>query len=453
MRRIESLVDENSFVELMSLVTARSTDFNLNPTEAPSDGVIIGHGLIDGNLVFIYSQDETVLGGTIGEMHAKKVKYIYDMAVKMGAPVISIIDSKGVRLQESFDSLSALGSIYSSCAKASGVVPEISCVVGECGGGISILSSLSDFSFMTKDAHSYLNSPDAIKGNNIDLMDSSSSDFQSEGTGIYDVLEDEDEMFSKVRELISLLPGTCDEGYRISESEDDLNRASDIESKLDDPILMLNEIADDNSFFEVRKNFGSSMITGLMSLGNTTVGVIANNSEELTACGVKKASMFIRFLDAFDIPLLSLCNVKGYERSLYAEKNLPFELSTFVSVLSESDIPKISLVTKNAYGSASILMNSKALGCDLTYAFNNSDMGIIDSDKAALIICPDEDEEERENVSRKFHENCQGVENAARRGVIDRIINPIDARKYLIAGFEMLYTKREKADIKKHSSK
>jgi acetyl-CoA carboxylase carboxyltransferase component len=457
MRRIEALLDENSFVELMSSVTARATDFNLNAKETPSDGVIIGHGLIDDNLVFVYSQDSTVLGGTIGEMHARKIKYVYDMAVKLGAPVISIIDSHGVRLQESFDALSALGTIYSSMIEASGVVPEISCIVGDCGGGISLLASLSDFSYMTKDASLYINSPDSIPGNNIDLLDNSKVEFHSEQSGVVDVVNDEDEMFERVRELITLLPGTCDEGYRIDETDDDLNRASDVYGKLDDVDAFLGEIADDNRFVEVKKDFGKSMITGFMKLGGTTIGVIGNRNltEEkgLETSGLKKAASFVRFLDAFDIPLLSLTDIKGYERSVETEKSMPMELATFASVLSEADMPKVNVILNEAFGSAYILMNSKAIGCDLTYAYPDSRMGIIEADKASMILCPDGSDSDRSEVEDRFDELNSGVTNAARRGFVDKIINYNDTRKYLISGFELLYTKREKIGLKKHSSK
>ena len=194
MQRIAKLVDENSFMEIGSLVTARSTDFNLAQTDTPSDGVITGHGLIDGNLVFIYSQDASVLGGTIGEMHAKKVAAVYDMAVKMGAPVIGLIDCAGIRLQESVDALEAFGMIYSQQAKASGVVPQISAVFGTCGGGLAIVPALSDFAFAEADnTKLFINSPNAIDGNRIDKCNTASAAFQSAETGMIDAVCSEDE--------------------------------------------------------------------------------------------------------------------------------------------------------------------------------------------------------------------------------------------------------------------
>ncbi len=454
--RIESLLDENSFVELMSNVTARSTDFNLNEVDTPSDGVITGHGLIDGNLVYVYCQDSLVLGGTIGEMHARKIKNIYDLAIKTGAPIISILDSNGIRLQESFDALESLGTILDAASKASGIVPTISCVVGNCGGGLSVLAGLSDFCFMTESANLFLNSPDSIPGNNIDLNDTSNASFASEHSGVADLVSSEDEMFEKVRSLISFLPGSFDEGYRTEETEDDLNRASDVDEYLSNTVEFIKEIADDNEFVEVKSEYGKSMVTGFIRLSGTTIGVVANDfneAGEFTASGVKKASAFVRFLDSFDIPLLTLTDAKGYERSIESERELIVELSRFVSTLSEADVPKVNLITNNAFGSAYVLMNSKSTGADLVYAYPDAEMGIMDSDKASLIICPDGTEEERESIRDEFEEKSQGLNNALRRGFVDRVIEHVDTRKYLIAGFEMLFSKREKDIVKKHSSK
>ena len=189
--RLEELLDEHSFVELGAMVTARATDFNLSENKAESDGVVIGHGLIDGNLVFVYSQDSSVLGGTIGEMHAKKIMSVYDMAIKMGAPVIGLVDCGGVRLQESMDALESVGAIYAKATEASGVVPQIVAVLGNCGGGLSVLPGLSDFTFMSKEAKLFVNTPDTIEGNRTEVLDTSSADFQlNEAENLYASCQD-----------------------------------------------------------------------------------------------------------------------------------------------------------------------------------------------------------------------------------------------------------------------
>ena len=207
MQRIAKLVDENSFMEIGSLVTARSTDFNLTAQKAPSDGVIIGHGLVEGNLVFIYSQDASVLNGTIGEMHAKKIASVYDMAMKMGAPVIGFIDCGGIRLQESVDALDGFGQIYAKEVMASGVIPQISAVFGNCGGGLSVIPALSDFAFIEESkGRVFVNSPDAIEGNRVEKCDTASATYQSQESGCIDGIGSEDEIIAQIRELVCMLP-------------------------------------------------------------------------------------------------------------------------------------------------------------------------------------------------------------------------------------------------------
>ncbi len=206
-KRIESLLDENSFVEIGGMVTARSTDFNMQQKETPSDGVITGYGVIDGNLVYVYSQDASVLNGTLGEMHAKKITKLYDMACKMGAPVIGLIDCAGVRLEEATDALNGFGEIYLKQTLASGVVPQIAAVFGTCGGGLAVVPGLADFTFMEeKKAKLFVNSPNAIEGNEISKCNSASAAFQAEEAGTVDVVGDEAGILSQIRELITMLP-------------------------------------------------------------------------------------------------------------------------------------------------------------------------------------------------------------------------------------------------------
>ncbi|MDD6448434.1 MAG: carboxyl transferase domain-containing protein, partial [Lachnospiraceae bacterium] len=300
-QRIQRLLDENSFVELGAGVTSRNTDFNLSKDDTPSDGVITGHGLIDGNLVFVYSQDNSVLGGTIGEMHARKIRNIYRMAVKMGAPVIGFLDCGGVRLQESFDALESIGSIYQEAVKASGVVPEITAVVGKCGGGMSTLAGVSDFVFMTEDAKLFLNAPDAIPGNNVDQCDSASAKFQYENTGLVDGIGSEDEIIDSIRKLVTILPGSNLEDGCFNDCEDDLNRASEITTD-SCPCEIAKELSDNHVFVETKKGYATSFITGFIQLDGQTVGVVGNKEDKLKTAGCRKAADFIRFCDAFSIP-------------------------------------------------------------------------------------------------------------------------------------------------------
>ena len=250
MQRITRLVDENSFIEIGSLVTARSTDFNLATTETPSDGVITGHGLIDGNLVFVYSQNASVLNGTIGEMHAKKIASVYDMAMKMGAPVIGFIDCAGIRLQESVDALDGFGQIYAKEVAASGVIPQICAVFGNCGGGLSVVPALCDFAFIEESkGKMFVNSPNAIDGNRIDKCDTSAAKFQGEENGCIDVVGTEDEILASIRELVSMLPLNNEGDVYTSDCEDDLNRACESMATMKgEPRYLLSQISDGNVF-------------------------------------------------------------------------------------------------------------------------------------------------------------------------------------------------------------
>ena len=302
--RLVSLLDANSFVEFGAQVTARSTDFNLSAKVAPSDGVITGYGTIDGSLVFVYSQDASVLGGSIGEMHAKKIVKLYQQAAKMGAPVIAMLDSTGVRLEESTDALNALGEIYRNQVLVSGVVPQIAIVCGNCGGGLSFVPAISDFVFMeSTDGKLYVNTPDAITGNNIDLIDNRAASYQAE-VGNVDFIGTEDEIFAAVRALIGLLPFNNEDGGEVLACTDDLNRAcTGISSYKEDAASMLAMIADNGVFFETRKAFAECIVTGFMKLNGQTIGAVANSGKTDVICanGADKASEFINFCDAFQV--------------------------------------------------------------------------------------------------------------------------------------------------------
>ena len=280
-QRIAALLDDNSFVEIGAMVTARATDFDLKQTETPSDGVITGYGVIDGNLVYVYSQDADVLGGALGEMHAKKIARIYDMAMKMGAPVIGLIDCAGIRLQEATDALNAFGEIYMKQTLASGVIPQITAIFGACGGGLALFPTLTDFTFMeaTK-AKLFVNSPNALDGNYAEKNDTAAADFQSAEAGIVDVVADEAEVLSQIRTLVSLLPGNNEDDASYVECTDDLNRASaELANCVGDTSVALSIIADDNMFFETKAAYAKEMVTGFIKLNGVTVGAVANRSE------------------------------------------------------------------------------------------------------------------------------------------------------------------------------
>lgn len=469
MQRIAKLLDENSFMEIGSLVTARSTDFNLSNTDTPSDGVIIGHGLIDGSLVFVYSQDASVLNGTIGEMHAKKIASVYDMAMKMGAPVIGMLDCGGIRLQESVDALNGLGEIFAKQVEASGVIPQISAVFGTCGGGLTTVPALCDFSFMeSSKGKMFVNSPNAIKGNRAEKCDNSKPEFQAEETGCVDGIGTEDEILASIRELVAFLPSSSNMGGLTEECTDDLNRAcNNMPQMKGDPRFVLSEIADDHIFFETKKDFAKDMVTGFIRLNGTTVGAVANCTEiyddeanktdtfdnVLSARGCNKAAEFVTFCDAFDIPVLSLTNVKGYKPCMCSEKRLAKAMAALTSAFSSADVPKVNVIVGEAYGSAYVTMNSKSVGADLVYAWNDAKIGMMDAELAAKIMYADASADVLNEKAKEYDALQSSVLSAAKRGYVDLIIEPETTRKYLVAAFEMLFTKSVVAAPKKHGTK
>ena len=408
--------------------------------------------------MFIYAQDVSVLGGSIGEMHAKKILSVYDMALKVGAPVIGLLDSSGVRLQESSDALESIGAIVKKSAEVSGSIPQILGVYGNCGGGLSVLTTMSDFVFMSKDAKLYLNAADAVDACK-NTGDTSSAEFRFSKSGQVDAIGTEDEIAEKIRSLVALIPGSNLADGAYDQCTDDLNRAAmDIENKRSDIAAFAAEISDSNVFFETKAGFACDMTTGFIKLAGSTIGIVGNNAAKdgertvLSADGCDKAADFIRFCDAFEIPVLSVTNTEGYEATGCAERRLPRALARMTAAFAEADVARINLIAGKAYGSAYLMMNSKALGADLVYAYPDAEYGIMDANLAARIISAD-DASKIDETADEFAERANGIENAARRGYVDRLINPVDTRKYLIDGFEMLFTKSDISGSKKHSTR
>ncbi len=466
-QRIAALLDENSFVEIGGLVTARSTDFNLKQTETPSDGVITGYGVIDGNLVYVYSQDASVLNGTVGEMHAKKIANLYNLALKMGAPVIGLIDSAGLRLQEATDALNAFGEIYMSQVKASGVIPQITAVFGTCGGGLALIPTLTDFTFMEgSKAKLFVNAPNALDGNVITKCDTSAADFQSKEAGIVDVVADEAGILAQIRELVSLLPANNEDGS-YEECSDDLNRAcAEIANCVGDTSIALSQIADNGAVFEVKREYAKDMVTAFIKLNGATVGAVANRTEVygedgtvtekyeavLSAAGCYKAAEFINFCDAFEIPVLSLTNVKGFKADKHNEKGIANAAAKLTYAFANATVPKVNVIIGQAYGSAYVTMNSKAIGADITMAWPDAKIGTMDAKLAAKIICDGQGADAIDACAKEYEALQTSAASAAKRGYVDQIVEPVDTRKYVIGAFEMLFSKSEDLPAKKHGT-
>ncbi len=464
-QRIDALLDESSFVEVGAYVTARSTDFNLSDKETPADGVITGYGIIDTNLVFVYSQDASVMNGSIGEMHARKIANIYDMAVKMGAPVIGLIDCAGLRLQESVDALNGFASIYAKQVMASGIVPQITAVFGSCGGGVAVISGLSDFTYMTnEDAKLFVNAPNVLDGNHISKLDTASAEYQSANSGNVDgVFETETEVLGQIRQLVSVLPANNETDLSYSDCEDDLNRVVNVEGYVSDAKSLLITISDNQAFIETKKDYAKDMVTGFVRFNGTTVGCVANQETEggdvLSVKGAYKAAEFVAFCDAFEIPVLTVTNIKGYKATVEEEAGMAKAVATMTAAFAGATVPKVNLITGEAFGSAYIAMNSKGIGADIEYAWPKAKISMMEPEAAVKIMYADEitaaDDKNALIAEKKkvFAEEQASAMTAAKRGIVDDIIVPDATRKRLVAAFEMLYTKCEEKPAKKHSSK
>ncbi len=466
--RISSLLDDNSFVEVGAFVTKRSTDFNLQQKEAPADGVITGYGVIEGNLVYVYSQDSTSLGGSVGEMHARKIAHIYDLALKVGAPVIGLIDSTGLRLQEATDALNSFGEIYAKQTLASGIIPQITAIFGNCGGGLAVMASLSDFSFMeVNQGRLFVNSPNALAGNYKDKLDTAKASYQAK-SGVVDYIgASEEDVLEKVRELVAILPSSSEDNDSYDECTDDLNRlVPEFEDSILDGKLALTSISDDQYFFEVKEEYAKEMVTGFIRLNGATVGAIANRTEvidengdveekfdgTLTTAGCYKAEDFVNFCDAFNIPVLTLTNVNGYKATLEEEKSIAIASAKLTYAFANATIPKVNFIVGKAYGSAYITMNSKHIGADLVFALPNAQIGMMDANLAADVMYEGEAGIDIKEKAAEYAALQASAESAAKRGYVDSIIEPDTVRKHAIYSFEMLFTKRETRPAKKHGT-
>lgn len=462
--RINALLDDSSFVEVGAYVTARSTDFNMQETDTPKDGVITGYGVINGKLVYVYSQDAKVLGGAIGEMHAKKIAKIYDMAIKVGAPVIGLVDCAGLRLQEATDAMTAFGRLYLKQTVASGVIPQITAIFGTCGGGAALIPTLTDFTFMTTEGSKlFVNSPNALDGNYAGKLDTASAEYLSTNTSLIDaVCEDDAAVLGQIRALVDILPSN-NEDEATTECTDDLNRIiPNLDGLAKNARGVLQNIADNNIFVEVKKDFTKDMVIGFIKLNGETVGCVANQAEEggneLSTNGAYIAADFVKFCDAFNIPVLTLVNVKGFVQTVSNERMIADAAAKLTYSFANATVPKVTVVMGDAFGTAYTIMNSKSIGADMVYAWPNAKIGTMDPEMAVKImydkeIAAAEDKLAVINDLKKSYTELQSSAlAAAKRGYIDDIIEPDATRKRVIAAFDMLYTKNEIRPVKKHGA-
>ncbi|HZW49728.1 MAG TPA: carboxyl transferase domain-containing protein [Bacillota bacterium] len=473
--RIEKLFDTDSFVELDAFVTHRSSAFGMEKIEAPGEGVVTGYGTVDGRLVYAAAQDFTVIGGSLGEMHAGKICKVMDLAVKMGAPFISVNDSGGARIQEGVDALKGYGDIFYRNTMASGVIPQISVIMGPCAGGAVYSPALTDFIFMTEYANMFITGPQVVKsvtGEDVTADQLGGASVHASTSGVaHFVAKTDEECLNMVRRLISFIPSnnlettpvvpTTDLSNRTDESLRDIipespNRPYDMRD-------IITTVVDDNDFFEVQPGYASNILTGFGRLNGRSVGIIANQPKVMAGCldinASDKATRFIRFCDAFNIPLITFTDTPGYLPGVSQEHGGVIRHGAkLLYAYSEANVPKLTLITRKAYGGAYIAMCSHHLGADMVFALPNAEIAVMGPEGAANIIFKDaikEAEDPQSMRQEKIDEYRNKFANpyvAAARGFVDDVIDPAVIRPTLINALEMCITKREARPAKKHGN-
>lgn len=461
--RITHLLDENSFVEIGAFITSKTTACKGEKVQAPADGVVCGYGTIEGNLVYVYSQDPAVLGGSIGEMHAKKIVKTYDDAIKMGAPVVGFIDTVGLRLEESIEALNGYGMIFGKMSEASGLIPQISVVCGDCAGGVSFITGLSDFTFIsTKNGQMYLNSPNTLEDKKASFDTVAASNVHLSQSGLAHFGQaNEQALIGEVRNLMSYLPANSDDEAPCYQCVDDLNRVDEALNQFDFEVAnakdIVTSIVDDCTYVEVSKEYGAKALTAFARMNGVTVGMIANTEKTVDLQAIEKITQFVNFCDAFNIPLVTLSQIERIESTVETEKSgIIKAASKLAFAFANATVPKVNVILKEAYGMAYTLMNSKHLGADYVYAWPTAEVSTMNSESAVKIMYGEELEQATDKVAvmnekiAEFEATHSSVYAVAAHGYIDDIIEPAATRKRVIAALEVLYTKQVASTLKKH---
>ena len=474
--RINLLLDEDSFIEIDAFVEHRCTNFGMENTEAAADGVVTGYGTVEGRLVFVYAQDFTVLGGSLGEMHAAKICKVQEMALKMGAPIVGINDSGGARIQEGVDALSGYGKIFYRNTLASGVIPQISVIMGPCAGGAVYSPALTDFIFMVdKTSQMFITGPQVIKtvtGEDVTQEELGGANTHNKISGVAHFIDKtEEECIQRIRNLLSYLPSNNLETSPVYECTDNINRVDESLNELvpvnpNKPYDMkeiIKLLADDGEFFEVQPYYAENIITGYIRLNGKTIGVVGNQPKVLAGCldinASDKAGRFIRTCDAFNIPLLNLVDVPGFLPGTDQEYGgIIRHGAKMLYAYSEATVPKVTLIVRKAYGGAYLAMCSKDLGADQVFAWPNAEIAVMGPDGAANIIFKhdiknsDDPIETRHEKIQEYRDTVANPYIAAQRGFVDDVIVPSITRPRLISAFDMLESKRETNPSKKHGN-
>ncbi len=466
--RISLLFDPGSFQELDQLVVHRSTDFGMEKQRVPGDGVVTGYGTVDGRLVYAFAQDFTVFGGSLSETHAAKIVKIMDAAMKNGAPIVGLNDSGGARIQEGVVSLGGYADIFLRNTLASGVIPQISAIMGPCAGGAVYSPAITDFILMVKKtSYMFVTGPEVIKTvthEEVTKEKLGGAETHNQLSGVAQFAADSDEdCLATIRELLSYMPSNNLEDAPRLTSRDDINR---VDAGLDKFIPenanqpyeireLIRTIADENHFLEVHQHFARNLVVGFMRLNGQSIGVVANQPAFLAGVldinASRKGARFVRFCDAFNIPLLVLEDVPGFLPGTDQEYGgIIIHGAKLLFALAEATVPKVTVITRKAYGGAYCVMNSKHIRADMNFAYPTAEIAVMGAEGAVSILY--RAAEDRAAKVAEYKEKFANPYIAAERGYVDEIIEPRFTRRKLITTFAMLKNKRDRNPPKKHGN-
>jgi propionyl-CoA carboxylase beta chain len=473
--RIHFLMDEGSFQEMGMLVTHRSTNFGLDKTKFLGDGVVTGYGNVNGRLVYVFSQDFTVLGGSLAEAHAEKICKVMDMAMKNGAPVIGLNDSGGARIQEGVVSLGGYADIFYKNTMASGVVPQLSAIMGPCAGGAVYSPALTDFIMMVENtSYMFVTGPNVVKTvthEEVSSEDLGGASAHSTKSGVTHLTYgNEIECINGLKDMLSYMPQNCEEDapsvpYEMAdESRTELNAI--IPANPNQPYdikEVIEHTVDADSFYEIHKDFAENIVVGFARLAGKSIGIVANQPAFLAGVldikSSQKGARFVRFCDSFNIPLLVLEDVPGFLPGTDQEWNaIITNGAKLLYAFCEATVPRVTVITRKAYGGAYDVMNSKHIGADMNFAWPSAEIAVMGAKGAAEIIFKKEIKEAANPQEKLVEKEAEYAEmfanpyNAAARGYVDEVINPADTRKKLIAAFKMLENKVDTLPKKKHGN-
>lgn len=468
--RIKMLLDDDTFVETDKFVLHDSHNYNMQENRVLGDGVVTGYGKIEGRLVYVYAYDFTVYGGSLSRTNANKIVKIQKLALKNGAPIIALNDSGGARIQEGVMALSGYSEIFNNNVKSSGVIPQISAILGPCAGGACYSPALTDFIFMVRDeSYMFVTGPDVVKTvthEELTKEELGGASVHSSKSGVaHFVGNDEEETLMMIRELISFLPSNNMEDPPLTTTKDTVNRKTQNIQKLIpqdsnipyDMKELIEEVVDENYFFEIMPQYAQNVVIGYARMGGKPVGIVANQPAYLAGVldidASDKAARFIRFCDCFDIPIITFVDVPGFLPGRDQEHNgIIRHGAKIMYAYVEATVPKITLITRKAYGGAYVVMSSKESGADLNLAYPNAEIAVMGAEGAVNILYRSSVGDERQNAINEYSELFSNPYRAAEKGYIDEIILPEDTRLKLIQGLEMTANKTESNPPKKHGN-